>query len=120
VVSVILALLFLMAGCGLIQNGQQGGQQDSAKAIRVAALRGERAGAEKEIELQNKPLAELQARIDATHPGEILPGGGRVLGANPDWFRQKDAIKQRLITLQSQLARIDEEVKSLAPDAAGK
>lgn len=92
-------------------------QQGDAKTIKVAELKGERAGVEKEIELQTSALADIQARLDATHPGERTDGF-IVTGPNPDWFRQQYAIRQRLIVFQSQLAKIDEEVKVLAPGEA--
>ena len=61
--AVTLTLLFALAGCGIDQQGD-------AKTIKVAELKGERAGVEKEIELQTSALADIQARLDATHPGE--------------------------------------------------
>ena len=109
--AVTLTLLFALAGCGI-------DQQADTKTIKVAELKGERAGIEKEIELQTSALADIQARLDATHPGERTRDGFIVTGPNPDWFRQQYAIRQRLIVLQSQMAKIDEEVKVLAPGEA--
>jgi hypothetical protein len=85
-------------------------------AIKVAELKGQRAGILKEIELQNKVLSDLQQSIDAVRPGTVLPGRGRVLGPGPDLFRQQTTIRQRLITLRSQLAQINEEIRVLTPN----
>lgn len=105
------AILLGSIGCDVSNH-----RQDSASAIKVAELKGQKAGIEKEIELQNNALSDLQQRIDAARPGALLPGGGRVLGPNPDWFRQQTTIRQRLITLQSQLAQINEELSVLSPN----
>ncbi len=55
-------------------------QHDTAKEIKIAELKGERAGIEKEIELQNAAIAELQARIDS---GEDKIPGVRIIGQGP-------------------------------------
>lgn len=108
-----LAILFGSTGCDVSNR-----QQESATVIKVAELKGQKAGIEKEIELQNNALSDLQQRIDAVRPGTVLPGGGRVLGPNPDWFRQQTTIRQRLIALESELAQINEEVKVLSPNVS--
>jgi len=86
-------------------------QQDSAKEIRIAELKGQRAGVVKEMELQNSEISDLQNRIDS---GSDKIPGVRVIGPGQSEVKQ-DKIRERLITLQSDLARIDGEIKALSP-----
>lgn len=102
-----LAILCLMAGCAAPQQG-------ITKEIEIAELKGERAGIEKEIELQNAAISDLQARIDSG--ADKIPGV-RVLGPGPSEIKQ-DKIRERLITLTSDLARIDGEINALSPSAS--
>jgi len=96
-----------MAGCTTPRR-------DTARDIKIAELKGEQAGIEKEIELQNAAIAELQARIDS---GEDKIPGVRVIGPGPDAVKQ-GKIEERLITLKSDLARIDEEIRVLSLSAS--
>jgi len=91
-----IAILCLMAGCATPKR-------DTARDIKIAELKGEQAGIEKEIELQNAAISDLQARIDS---GEDKIPGVHVTGEGPNAIKQ-EKIEQRLITLKSELARID-------------
>jgi hypothetical protein len=104
--SILAAMVALLTACATPQP-----QQDSAKEIRIAELKGQRAGVAKEIELQNDAISDLQARIDS---GEDKIPGVRIIGKSADAVKQ-DKIRDRLITLQSQLAQIDGEINALSP-----
>jgi hypothetical protein len=99
-ISVI--VLYVLTGCDVNRTPANDGQ----KTIRIAELHGQRAGAEKELELQRDELNALESRIRSARPNSRTPDGFRILGPNPDWFRQRDRIRERLIALQSELARV--------------
>ena len=96
----------LVAGCATPQT-----QHDSAKEIRIAELKGEQAGVLKEMDLQNDAMSDLQNRIDLG--ADKIPGV-RTIGPGPNEVKQ-DKILERLITLRSDLARINAEMKALSP-----
>ena len=66
------------------------------------------------MELQSNEISDLQNRIDS---GEDKMPGVRVIGPGPSEVKQ-DKIRERLITLQSDLARIDGDIKALSPSDA--
>ena len=105
-VSILATMVALLTACATPQT-----QQDRAKDMRIAELKGQRAGVVKEMELQSNEISDLQNQIDLG--ADKIPGV-RVIGPGSREVKQ-DKIRERLITLQSDLARIDAEMKALSP-----
>jgi hypothetical protein len=99
----ILPLALLALACG-----------DSAKARHIAELRGKLAGARMEITLQWDRLKEVEASIQSSPPPGTIDAYGRIrMGPSREWFRQSAQLRERVISLQVEIARLSAELESL-------
>jgi hypothetical protein len=83
--------------------------------LRIADLKGQRAGVQKEIELQEEAVQDIKSRIDSSPKAgdHLYPGGPVLVNGNPMLEKQRDELQQKVISLQSELAKIDAELEAL-------